>query len=407
MFIKHLSLANFRNYATAEIELKPGVNLLVGPNGQGKTNLVEAIRYLSTLSSHRVAGYQPLIRQDQGQAIVRALASYEERDVLVELELNRDSPNKARVNKSPAQKVRDILGYVNSVTFAPEDLDIVKRDPSNRRAFIDELVVQVWPRFAGVYADFERVLKQRNTLLKTARQTGAKGSALSTLDAWDQSLVSYGSEIVAARIDLIERLRPHLFAAYQSIAIANNEPRILVKSSLMGDAVPSGWNSNSDDEDDGLEYIETGDRATIEEMYRTKLAAVRPKEMERGITLVGPHRDDLVLMLGSLPAKGYASHGESWSYALALRLASIALLRAETRSGDPVLILDDVFAELDAGRRERLAEMVLENEQVLITAAVAEDIPEKLISTVFNVSAGTVVAAGVGPSAGASEGEAR
>ncbi len=407
MFIKHLSLANFRNYATAEIELKPGVNLLVGPNGQGKTNLVEAIRYLSTLSSHRVAGYQPLIRQDQGQAIVRALASYEERDVLVELELNRDSPNKARVNKSPAQKVRDILGYVNSVTFAPEDLDIVKRDPSNRRAFIDELVVQVWPRFAGVYADFERVLKQRNTLLKTARQTGAKGSALSTLDAWDQSLVSYGSEIVAARIDLIERLRPHLFAAYQSIAIANNEPRILVKSSLMGDSVPSGWNSNADDEDDGLEYIETGDRATIEEMYRTKLAAVRPKEMERGITLVGPHRDDLVLMLGSLPAKGYASHGESWSYALALRLASIALLRAETRSGDPVLILDDVFAELDAGRRERLAEMVLENEQVLITAAVAEDIPEKLISTVFNVSAGTVVAAGVGPSAGASEGEAR
>jgi DNA replication and repair protein RecF len=407
MFIKHLSLANFRNYATAEIELKPGVNLLVGPNGQGKTNLVEAIRYLSTLSSHRVAGYQPLIRQDQGQAIVRALASYEERDVLVELELNRDSPNKARVNKSPAQKVRDILGFVNSVTFAPEDLDIVKRDPSNRRAFIDELVVQVWPRFAGVYADFERVLKQRNTLLKTARQTGAKGSALSTLDAWDQSLVSYGSEIVAARIDLIDRLRPHLFAAYQSIAIANNEPRILVKSSLMGDAVPSGWSSNADDEDDGLEYIETGDREAIEEMYRTKLAAVRPKEMERGITLVGPHRDDLVLMLGSLPAKGYASHGESWSYSLALRLASIALLRAETRSGDPVLILDDVFAELDAGRRERLAEMVLENEQVLITAAVAEDIPEKLISTVFSVSAGTVAAAGAGLSAGSSEGEAR
>lgn len=407
MFIKHLSLANFRNYATAEIELKPGVNLLVGPNGQGKTNLVEAIRYLSTLSSHRVAGYQPLIRQDQGQAIVRALASYEERDVLVELELNRDSPNKARVNKSPAQKVRDILGFVNSVTFAPEDLDIVKRDPSNRRAFIDELVVQVWPRFAGVYADFERVLKQRNTLLKTARQTGAKGSALSTLDAWDQSLVSYGSEIVAARIDLIDRLRPHLFSAYQSIAIANNEPRILVKSSLMGDAVPSAWSSNSDDEDDGLEYIETGDRAAIEDMYRTKLAAVRPKEMERGITLVGPHRDDLVLMLGSLPAKGYASHGESWSYALALRLASIALLRAETRSGDPVLILDDVFAELDAGRRERLAEMVLENEQVLITAAVAEDIPEKLISTVFNVSAGTVVSAGADQASGASEGEPR
>ena len=390
MLIKHLSLANFRNYETAEVALQPGVNLLVGPNGQGKTNLVEAIRYLSTLSSHRVAGYVPMIRQDQGTAIVRALASFEDRDVLVELELNRDSPNKARVNKSPSPRVRDILGYVNSVTFAPEDLDIVKRDPSNRRAFIDELVVQVWPRFAGVYADFERVLKQRNTLLKTARQTGAKGGALSTLDAWDQSLVSYGAEIVAARLDLIERLRPHLFEAYQSIAIANNEPKILVKSSLMGAAVPAGWSPNGDEEDDGLEYIDTLDRAEIEQMYREKLAAVRPKELERGITLVGPHRDDLVLMLGSLPAKGYASHGESWSYALALRLASIALLRAETRSGDPVLILDDVFAELDAGRRQRLAEMVLGNEQVLITAAVAEDIPAELIATVFHVKQGTV-----------------
>ena len=227
MFIKHLSLASFRNYKNAEIALQPGVNLLVGPNGQGKTNLVEAIRYLSTLSSHRVAGYLPLINQDEPQAAVRAMASHADRDILIELELNRDSANKARVNKSPVPRVRDILGLVNSVTFAPEDLDIVKRDPTNRRAFIDELVVQVWPRFAGVYSDYERVLKQRNTLLKTARQTGAKGNALSTLDAWDQSLVSYGSEIIAARVDLVERLRPHLFEAYQSIAIANNEPRIL------------------------------------------------------------------------------------------------------------------------------------------------------------------------------------
>ncbi len=390
MFIKHLSLASFRNYQTAEVALQPGVNLLVGPNGQGKTNLVEAIRYLSTLSSHRVAGYQPMIKQDEQSAAIRALASHADRDILVELELNRDSPNKARVNKSPSPRVRDILGLVNSVTFAPEDLDIVKRDPTNRRAFIDELVVQVWPRFAGVYSDYERVLKQRNTLLKTARQTGAKGSALSTLDAWDQSLVSYGAEIIAARVDLIERLRPHLFEAYQSIAIANNEPRILVKSSLLGTAIPSGW--GEDDESEDLEFIQTGDREEIAELYRTKLAAVRKKELERGITLVGPHRDDLVLMLGSLPAKGYASHGESWSYALALRLASIALLRAETRTGDPILILDDVFAELDSGRRQRLAGMVATNEQVLITAAVAEDIPSELVATVFHVKHGEVSA---------------
>mgnify|MGYP000175570770 FL=1 len=388
MFIKHLSLASFRNYKNAEIALQPSVNLLVGPNGQGKTNLVEAIRYLSTLSSHRVAGYLPLIKQDEPQAAVRAMASHADRDILIELELNRDSANKARVNKSPVPRVRDILGLVNSVTFAPEDLDIVKRDPTNRRAFIDELVIQVWPRFAGVYSDFERVLKQRNTLLKTARQTGAKGSALSTLDAWDQSLVSYGSEIIAARVDLVERLRPHLFEAYQQIAIANNEPRILVKSSLLGTAIPSGWGDDDDSED--LEYIQTADRAEIEALYSAKLATVRTKELERGITLVGPHRDDLVLMLGTLPAKGYASHGESWSYALALRLASIALLRAETRTGDPILILDDVFAELDAGRRARLAGMVAGNEQVLITAAVAEDVPEELIATVFHVKHGEV-----------------
>ncbi|MEY3846646.1 MAG: hypothetical protein RJA66_913 [Actinomycetota bacterium] len=390
MFIKHLSLASFRNYKNAEIALKPGVNLLVGPNGQGKTNLVEAIRYLSTLSSHRVAGYLPLIKQDEPQAAVRAMASHADRDILIELELNRDSANKARVNKSPVPRVRDILGLVSSVTFAPEDLDIVKRDPTNRRAFIDELVVQVWPRFAGVYSDYDRVLKQRNTLLKTARQTGTKGSALSTLDAWDQSLVSYGAEIIAARVDLIERLRPHLFEAYQSIAIANNEPRMLVKSSLLGTAIPSGWGDDDDSED--LEYIQTADRTEIEALYSAKLAAVRSKELERGITLVGPHRDDLVLMLGSLPAKGYASHGESWSYALALRLASIALLRAETRTGDPILILDDVFAELDAGRRARLAGMVAGNEQVLITAAVAEDVPEELIATVFHVKQGEVSA---------------
>lgn len=412
MQIKHLSLANFRNYKTAEVELAPGVNLIIGPNGQGKTNLVEAIRYLSTLSSHRVAGYLPLIKANEPSAVIRAMASFEDRDILVEVELNRESVNKGRVNKSPVARARDILGYVNTVTFAPEDLDIVKRDPSNRRAFIDELVIQVWPRFAGVYADYDRVLKQRNTLLKTARNTGAKGSALSTLDAWDASLISYGSEIVAARIDLVNRLQPFLFGAYQSIAVANNEPKILVKSSLAGAVIPAVYGGaggmgvaglsagasagagavEEDDLDgsDGLEFISTSDREEISRLFEAKLAVVRAKELERGLTLIGPQRDDLVLMLGDLPAKGYASHGESWSYALALRLASVEMLRAETRSGDPVLILDDVFAELDAGRRERLAAMVANNEQVLITAAVAEDIPDVLQAKRFDVRAGEV-----------------
>jgi DNA replication and repair protein RecF len=386
MFVKHLSLSNFRNYANAEVELALGVNLLVGPNGQGKTNLVEAIGYLSTLRSHRVAGYLPLIKNaDEAQgATIRALVSHDSRDALIELELNRDAQNRARINKSPVNRARDILGYVSTVIFAPEDLDIVKKDPSNRRDFIDTLLVQVTPRFAGVFSDYERVLKQRNTLLRTARQTGAKGNSLSTLDAWDESLIKFGSEIVAARVALVERLRPLVLDAYQSIAIANNEPKILVKSSLLGSLIPDG------EESDDLEYIETANLDEVAQLYRTKLERVRTKELERGITLVGPHRDDLVLLLSNLPAKGYASHGESWSYALALRLASIQLLKAETRSGDPILILDDVFAELDAGRRSRLAELVRNNEQVLITAAVAEDVPVELQAKVFNVKAGVI-----------------
>ena len=387
MLIKHISLANFRNYETADVSFSPGVNLLVGPNGQGKTNLVEAIRYLSTLSSHRVAGYLPLIRHAQPeieQAVIRVLANHDGRDALLEVELNRSSPNRARINKANATRLRDILGYVNTVTFAPEDLDIVKKDPSNRRAFIDELLVQVSPRFAGVFTDYERVLRQRNTLLRTARQTSAKGTALSTLDAWDESLVKFGAEIVAARVALVDRLRPLLTEAYQSIAIANNEPRILTKSSLVGATLV--------DEDDtgALENIESSDVAEVEEMFRAKLAQIRQNELDRGITMVGPHRDDLVLMLSDLPAKGYASHGESWSFALGLRLASISLLRSETRSGDPILILDDVFAELDAGRRSRLAELVANNEQVIITAAVGEDVPAELKARVFEVAAGEV-----------------
>lgn len=387
MLIKHISLANFRNYETADVSFSPGVNLLVGPNGQGKTNLVEAIRYLSTLSSHRVAGYLPLIRHAKPeieQAVIRVLANHDSRDALLEVELNRSSPNRARINKANATRLRDILGYVNTVTFAPEDLDIIKKDPSNRRAFIDELLVQVSPRFSGVFTDYERVLKQRNTLLRTARQTSAKGTALSTLDAWDESLVKFGSEIVAARVALVERLRPLLTEAYQSIAIANNEPRILTKSSLVGATVVD------EDDTDELENIESSNVAEVEELFRAKLAQIRQNELDRGITMVGPHRDDLVLMLSDLPAKGYASHGESWSFALALRLASINLLRAETRSGDPILILDDVFAELDAGRRSRLAELVANNEQVIITAAVGEDVPAELKARVFKVAAGEV-----------------
>ena len=381
MHVKHLTLSNFRNYSTVELPLATGINLLVGKNGQGKTNLAEAIFYAATLGSHRVSGYLPLIKQGESKAIIRLLARFEDRENLLELELNTEGVNRARINKSDATRVRDILGYVNAVIFSPEDLDIVKRDPSNRRAFIDELIVQLTPRMAGVYTDYERVLKQRNSLLKSARNLTASASGLSTLESWDQSLIRIGSEIVAARFDITSRLIPFLQEAYAAIADEKNDPSIKIKSSLY---------SNDVDSDSPDAFLTTGDREEIEKLFQQRLAEVRNKELERGITLVGPHRDDLLLLLGTLPAKGYISHGESWSYALALKLASADLIRKDARAGDPVLILDDVFAELDSTRRSRLAALVSHNEQVIITAAVAEDVPSELNANRINVRAGSL-----------------
>jgi len=384
MHVKHLTLSNFRNYTTAELPLNLGINLFVGKNGQGKTNLAEAIFYCATLTSHRVSGYQPLIKQSETQAIIRLLAGFEDRENLLELELNVDGANRARVNKSEINRIRDVLGYVNAVIFSPEDLDIVKRDPSNRRAFIDELLIQLTPRLAGVYSDYERVLKQRNTLLRTSKNLPANSPGLATLDSWDESLVKIGSEIIASRHEIIQRMIPHLKDAYAAIADEKNDPNISIRSSLLAKSIVE-----PELEVDGV-YLETNNREEIEELFRAKLLEVRPKELERGVTLVGPHRDDLVLFLGTLPAKGYISHGESWSYALALKLASAALLRKDSRAGDPVLILDDVFAELDLIRRSRLANLIADNEQVIITAAVAEDVPSELMASRFVVLAGTV-----------------
>ena len=384
MYVKRVRLTNFRNYKTAEVEFEPGVNLLFGPNGQGKTNLVEAVNFFASLSSHRVPGHTPLIKQGEQSAIISLDLAHQERELLLEYEINQDSPNRARLNKSPVQKPKDILGYLNAVIFAPEDLDIVKRDPTNRRAFIDQLIVQFTPRMLGVYSDYERVLKQRNTLLKSARATGTRGDALSTLSAWDESLVKLGSEIIAARVSIVAKLSPGLISNYKQIAKTNNEPRMFIKSSILGSTIFDG------EEADDVEYLETPDREEIAELFREKLVRMRQKELERGITLVGPHRDDLVLILGSLPAKGYASHGESWCYALSLRISSLEILRRESKLGDPILILDDVFAELDSDRRAKLAELVQGNEQVLITAAVIEDVPKSLTAKRFSVVAGEI-----------------
>ena len=384
MFAKRVKLTNFRNYESADIELSSGVNLIYGPNGQGKTNLVEALNFFAALDSHRVAGHTPLIKQGKSTAIISLELSHENRDLLLEYEINTDSSNRARLNKSEVAKPKDILGYLNSVIFAPEDLDIVKRDPSNRRGFLDQLIVQFNPRMHGVYADYDRVLKQRNTLLKSARATGTKGEGLSTLDAWDQALVKNGTEIIAARVAITEKLSPPLVTNYQNIAKSNNEPGMFIRSSVV--------ESSKLDQDDleTQDALSTTNKEEVSGLFQQKLSLMRPKELERGITLVGPHRDDLQLNLGSLPAKGYASHGESWSYALSLKLASLEILKSESKLGDPILILDDVFAELDKDRREKLSDLVQQNEQVLITAAVIEDVPDNLLANKFEVDSGRV-----------------
>ncbi|MFJ7591548.1 DNA replication/repair protein RecF [Streptomyces sp. NPDC097617] len=375
MHVSHLSLADFRSYARAEVPLDPGVTAFVGPNGQGKTNLVEAIGYLATLGSHRVSSDAPLVRMGADRAVIRAAVTQGERRQLVELELNPGRANRARINRSSQVKPRDVLGIIRTVLFAPEDLALVKGDPGERRRFLDELVTARSPRMAAVRSDYERVLKQRNTLLKStamARRHGGRSLDLSTLDVWDQHLARAGAELLAQRLDLIATLLPLADKAYEQLAPGGG-PLGLAYRSSAGEPVDSGTART---------------REALYEVLLAALAEVRKQEIERGVTLVGPHRDDVLLRLGELPAKGYASHGESWSYALALRLASYELLRSE--GSEPVLILDDVFAELDARRRERLAELVAPGEQVLVTAAVDDDVPGVLVGTRFAVSGGEV-----------------
>ena len=381
MHVARLSLTDYRNYERAELELGPGATVLVGRNGQGKTNLVEAIGYLATLGSHRVSGDQALIRAGADAAIVRALLSHGDRELLVELQLNRQGANRAQLNRSPV-KTRELPRYAHSVLFAPEDLAIVRGEPSVRRRMLDELLMQRTPRLAGVMADYERVLKQRNSLLKSARARGLAVDKLTTLDIWDERLVALGSELIDQRLALVDELREPLAAAYRAIVDADHGPGMTPLLSIDG----------ADPDADAEQVVgAAASTAGTRERFAEALRVLRPKELERGITLVGPHRDDVVLLLNDLPAKGYASHGESWSFALALRLASAELLRRDSMTGDPVLVLDDVFAELDRLRRERLAHAIAGFEQVLVTAAVLEDVPLPLTARIVHIAAGRIV----------------
>ncbi len=380
MHVAHLSLHDFRSYSEAEVALGPGVTAFVGRNGQGKTNLVEAIDYIARLASHRVAGDAPLVRFGADHAVVRAAVVRDGREALLEVQINPGRSNKARVNRSPLPRARELLGLVRTVLFSPEDLALVKGDPSERRRFLDDLLVQRAPRYAGVRSDYDRVLRQRSSLLKTAglarraggRGSGAAESALATLGVWDTHLARTGSELLAARLTLVDQLRPYVAAAYAAVAegAASDDATMTYKPSLD---LPE----------------EARDRDALAGLLLAEVERRRDEEIDRGVSLVGPHRDDLTLMIGPLPVKGYASHGESWSYALALRLASYDLLRAS--GDDPILILDDVFAELDTERRERLAELVAPAEQVLVTAAVPDDVPAALAGTRIDVVDGKVL----------------
>lgn len=388
MIVEHLSLVDFRNYATAELALHRGPNVLVGRNGQGKTNLAEAVVFLATLGSHRVSTDAPMVRDGQEFAIIRARLSHGERKVLVEVQLNRQGSNKARINGSPS-KANELPRYAHVVLFAPEDLQIVRGDPSSRRRFADQLLIQRTPRLAAVLADYDRVLKQRNALLKSARARGIRGEGLSTLDVWDDKLVALGSEIITSRQRLAAGLQQPVADAYAAIAGEDHRPQLEWALSVSG-ADPEEDGPDADDADEAAPYDKVGETRQIAELFRASLAAKRSKELDRGLTLTGPHRDDLILRVRGLPVKGYASHGESWSVALSLRLASAELLRSESPAGDPVLILDDVFAELDADRRQRLASLTAAYEQVVVTAAVEEDIPQVLHAHVVRISAGTI-----------------
>ena len=392
MYVAHLTLHDFRSYPSLEVELEPGVTAFVGRNGQGKTNIVEAIDYLSRLSSHRVASDLPLVRQGATQAVVRAAVVRDERRAVLEVEINPGKSNRARVNRGQLPRARELLGLVRTVVFAPDDLALVKGDPTERRRFADDLLVlHAGARYAGTRSDYDRVLKQRNSLLKTARVRGTSAeNVLSTLEVWDERLARLGSEIMVARARLVHDLEPLLGKAYEAVArgASRDDASLTYRPSFEGPGREAGAEAGQEPgPEPGPWTVEA-----VEELFVAELAARRRDELDRGVSLVGPHRDDLLCTLGEFPVKGYASHGEGWSFALALRLASYELLRST--GDDPILVLDDVFAELDVGRRAQLAELVAGAEQVLVTAAVADDIPEGLRGRRFDVAGGQVTLVG-------------
>lgn len=370
MQVRRLELVDFRSYRAVGVDFEAGASVLVGPNGIGKTNLVEALGYVATLASHRVATDAPLVRSGAASAVIRCAVVHDGRELLVELELVPGKANRARLGHSPVRRPREVVGALRMVLFAPEDIELVRGEPAARRRYLDELLVARRPRYAGVCADYDRVLRQRNALLRTAQlaRRAGTGADLSTLDVWDAHLARHGAELLAGRLELVAELAPHVAAGYEQVAGEPEGEAALEYRSSLSEASP--------------------DQDALAAALAGALAQSRTAEVERGVTTVGPHRDDLALTLGELPARGYASHGESWSFAIALRLGAYRLLRAE--GVEPVLVLDDVFAELDTGRRDRLARSVEDATQTLVTCAVEADVPAALRGARYEVREGEV-----------------
>jgi DNA replication and repair protein RecF len=359
VLITNLNLNNYRSYTTLDLSLDPGVSIFVGKNGEGKTNIAEAVLYLTFLSSHRASGNTPLIKLGNQSAYIRAKVKYPEREILVELEINGDKANRAKVNQNQVRSQKEIFGIVQTIYFSPEDLDIVRGDPSERRRFIDQLLTLRSPRIAGVISDYERAVKQRNSLLKTRASADA-------LNPWDKQVAELGGELITLRMLALDELKPIFNQVYKDIS--DTKPaEIVYKSSIENPTLNQGENS---------------------EKIMERLVNNRGTELDRGLTLTGPHRDDLLLILGDHAVKGYASHGESWSIALSLKLATYNLLKLDGLS--PILILDDVFSELDEERRERLAEIAKSADQTIITVAVENDLPKSITGTKYLVRAGAV-----------------
>ncbi|WP_034651282.1 DNA replication/repair protein RecF [Corynebacterium vitaeruminis] len=376
MYIRELALRDFRSWPELEIELAPGVTVFVGRNGFGKTNIVEAIGYVAHLGSHRVSQDAPLVRQGASTARVSATAVNQGRELTAHLLIKAQGANQAQINRTRLNSPRELLGVVRTVLFSPEDLALVRGEPEQRRRFLDHILATRYPRIAGVKADYDKVLRQRNSLLKTAGSSLRKGysggedaeGALATLDVWDGQLAHFGAQLIAARLQLVAELNPLVHDSYARIAPESRPASIAYRSTVgIEEAV---------DQDSPVEV------GVLEALMLAELGHVRKREIERGMSLVGPHRDDLDVLLGNYPAKGFASHGETWSMALALRLAEFHLLKQD--GTDPILILDDVFAELDARRREKLVDIASEAEQVLITAAVDGDLPDNLENAVVH-----------------------